>query len=172
MTARTNARTRVAVVALSFSAAGLAGLVAKEHYTDTAIIPTKNDRPTVGFGSTFREDGSPVQMGDRIDPPRAIARTVAHISKDETGLKNCVRAPLNQIEYDVLVDFTYQYGVKRACDSEMVRQINATHYTAACYGYTRYKFSGGYDCSTPGNRVCAGVWTRNLERQAKCLSAQ
>ena len=34
-----------------------------EDYTDRAVIPTKGDVPTVGFGSTRHEDGSRVQMG-------------------------------------------------------------------------------------------------------------
>jgi lysozyme len=163
---------RLAVSALSLSLAGFVGLVAHESYTDKAIVPTKNDRPTVGFGSTFRDDGSPVQMGDTITPPRAIARSAAHIAKDEAGLKRCVTGPMSQVEYDVLVDFAYQYGVAAACLSSMVRETNAGNYVAACNAYTLYKRSGGFDCSTPGNKICAGVWKRSLERQAKCLEAQ
>lgn len=163
---------RVAVAALTFSAAGLVGLVLREGYTDEAIIPTKGDRPTVGFGSTFREDGTPVQMGDRITPPRAIARTRAHIARDESGLKRCVTGELSQSEYDTLVDFTYQYGPAKACSSSMVKHINAGRYREACEAYTLYKFAAGFDCSTPGNKICGGVWTGSLERRAKCLAAQ
>ena len=165
-------KARIAVGALTFSLAGFVSLVAHESYTDKAIIPTKNDRPTVGLGSTFREDGSPVQMGDTITPPRAIARSAAHIAKDEAGLKKCVTGPLTQGEYDVLVDFAYQYGTSATCSSSMVREINAGNYVASCNAYTLYKRSGGFDCSIPGNRVCYGVWARNLERKSKCLKAQ
>src|SRR5512134_3038107 len=98
----TLSRNRIAVASLALSAAGLVGIVVHEGYTDRAEIPTKNDRPTVGFGSTFREDGSPVEMGDTIDPVKAIIRSAAHIAKDESGLKQCVKAPLYQEEYDTL----------------------------------------------------------------------
>lgn len=167
-----NKAVRVTVAALSFSAIGFAGIVAHENYTQSAIVPTVNDRPTVGFGSTFREDGSPVQLGDTITPPKAVQRSIAHIGKDERGLKRCIKEPMSQVEYDILVDFTYQYGVQAACASAMVRNINAGNYKAACQSYTLYRYSGGYDCSTPGNRRCWGVWSRNLERQSKCLEAQ
>lgn len=163
---------RIAIAALSLSAAGLVGIVAHEGYTERAVVPTQNDRPTVGFGSTFREDGTPVQMGDAITPHRALARTAAHIAKDESGLKRCVTGALNQTEYDVLVDFAYQYGVPATCASRMVREVNAGNYAAACRAYTLYRYSGGFDCSTPGNRRCWGVWARNLERQKRCLEAQ
>jgi len=165
-------KTRLAIGLLTFSAVGLGGLVLREQYSDVAIIPTPNDRPTVGFGSTFREDGTPVRLGDTITPPRAIARTLAHIAQDEHGLKRCVTAPLNQDEYDVLVDFAYQYGAPRACASSMVREVNAGNYAAACRAYRLYKYSGGYDCSTPGNRICGGVWSASVKREAKCLAAQ
>ena len=29
-----------------------------------------------------------------------------------------------------------------------------------------------FDCSTPGNKVCRGVWTRQLERHQKCMGMQ
>lgn len=163
---------RIAFAALTLSAAGFAGLVLEEIYTYRAVVPTKGDRPTVGFGSTFRDDGSPVQMGDTITPARAIARSVAHIAKDESGLRKCVTGAMSQVEYDILVKFSYQYGVAATCNSSMVRNVNAGNYAQACGGYTLYKFSAGYDCSTPGNRVCGGVWTRNLERREQCLAAQ
>lgn len=167
---------RLPIAALVLSAAGFAGIVMNEHYTGTAVIPTQGDRPTVGFGSTFREDGSPVRMGDTITPPQAIARSVAHIAKDEVGLKRCVTAPLLQAEYDLLVDHAYQYGVATTCSSSMVLYANAGRYVDACNAYLRYKFAAGYDCSTlvggKPNRRCWGVWERSLERQKKCLSAQ
>ena len=163
---------RIAFAALTLSAVGFASLALEEHFTNTAVIPTKGDRPTVGFGSTFRDDGSPVQMGDTITPARAIARSVAHIAKDESGLKRCVTGAMSQAEYDILLKFAYQYGVAATCNSSMVRNVNAGNYKLACEGYTLYRYSAGFDCSTPGNRVCGGVWTRNLERREQCLAAQ
>ncbi len=168
-------RRRSAIAALSLSAAGLVAIITEESYTERAVVPTKNDRPTVGFGSTFREDGSPVQLGDTIKPVQAVKRSVAHIAKDEAGLKRCVTGPMTQGEYDVLVDFTYQYGVATTCASSMVRFINQGLYRNACEAYTLYKRSGGYDCSTlingQPNKRCWGVWARNLERRDRCLAA-
>lgn len=164
-------RTRLAIGSLTLSAAALVGLLLEEGYTDRAIIPTKNDRWTVGFGSTFREDGSPVQQGDTITAPKAVSRTYAHIAKDESRLKQCIKAPLNQTEYDLLVKFSYQYGTAKTCSSSMVKFVNAGEYAKACDAYLLYKYSGGHDCSIPGNKLCYGVWKRQLERQATCKEA-
>lgn len=163
---------RAPAYTLGLSAAALVALIASESYTDKAIVPTKNDRPTVGFGSTFRDDGTPVQLGDTITPPKAIKRTYAHIQNSETKLKQCVTGELSQIEYDLLVDFGYQFGESTTCKSSMVKSINQGQYVQACNAYTKYKYSGGFDCSIPNNKVCAGVWTRQIERREKCLADQ
>lgn len=167
--------TRTAIAVLTLSAAGLVGILSDELFVETAMVPTKNDRPTVGFGSTFRDDGTPVQLGDTIKPVPALKRSLAHIGKDEARLKQCVAAPLYQGEYDVLVDFSYQYGVAATCASSIVRHANAGNYVASCNAYTLYKYSGGYDCSTlvngKPNKRCWGVWARNLARKDRCLAA-
>ena len=160
------------VAGLALSASALVGLIAHEGYTDKAVIPVKGDRPTVGFGSTFKEDGAPVKMGDTITPQKAVARSLAHIQKDESKLKQCVTAPLLQAEYDLMVDFAYQYGTGALCKSPMVKAANAGDYAASCEGYKEYRFVAGYDCSTPGNKRCAGVWNRSLERYNTCMEAQ
>lgn len=163
---------RLPIAMLMLSAVGFAGIAVNEHFTAEAVVPVKGDRPTVGLGSTFRDDGTPVRLGDTITPTAAIVRSISHIKRDEIGLRRCVTAPLSQAEYDILVDFAYQYGVPAACKSSMVSFSNAGRYVDACNAYTRYRFAGGFDCSTPGNRVCAGVWQRSLGRRAKCLAAQ
>lgn len=162
---------RTAVAALALSATALVALVTHEGYTERAVVPTKGDRWTIGHGSTFRDDGTPVQMGDTITPPQALARTLAHIQKDESALRQCVTAPLHQTEYDLLIDFAYQYGAKTTCSSSMVRLANAGRYAESCGAYLRYRFAAGYDCSTPGNKRCWGVWTRQLNRYNQCMEA-
>jgi GH24 family phage-related lysozyme (muramidase) len=162
---------RISIGALALSAAGLVGLITHESYTDRAIIPVKGDRPTVGFGSTFRDDGSPVKMGDTITPPKAIARTLAHIGKDESRLKQCVKAPLHQAEYDLLVDHSYQYGAAATCSSTLVKHVNAGRYADACAAYLSWRYVKKRDCSIRSNG-CYGVWLRAQERNAKCMEAQ
>jgi len=168
MTARTK---RAAIGGLVLSAAGLIAMVSHEGYRDKAYIPIPGDRPTVGFGSTFHPDGSPVKMGDTVTPQKALRMTLAHIGKDELNLKRCVTGELSQAEYDLLVDFSYQYGSVTACKSSMVRHINAGNYTAACQAYGQYRFAAGRDCSDPASR-CRGVWLRSQERVTKCMEAQ
>lgn len=134
---------RIAVGALSLSAVAFAGLVTHEGWTEKAIIPVKGDVPTVGPGLTKRPDGSPVQMGDTIRPIEGIKRSLAHIQKDEAGIKACVTAPLTQYEYDAFVSLTYNIGVASFCKSTLMRVLNAGQYQAACEQILRWdKFKG------------------------------
>ncbi|WP_409266792.1 lysozyme [Massilia sp. BHUDP2] len=166
-------RVRQIVAGLTLSAAAFVGIVTSEGYTETAVIPTKNDRPTNGFGSTFKEDGSPVKLGERVTPVRAVQRAAAHLSKEEAAFRASLPGvALHQAEYDLYVDWVYQYGAGAWRASSMRRELLAGRYPQACDALLLYKKSGGYDCSVPGNKVCAGVWTRQLERHRKCMEAQ
>lgn len=165
-------KARLLVASLTLSAMAFVGLVQNEGYTEQAVIPTQNDRPTVGFGSTFHEDGTAVQMGDKTTPVRALIVAQAHISKEEEVFRRSLPGvALFQVEYDLYMGWVYQYGTGAWLRSSMRRELLAGNYRAACDALLRYKYSGGYDCSTPGNRRCAGVWRRQLERHKACLSA-
>jgi lysozyme len=96
---------RKTIAGLTLSAAALVTLVMHEGYTDKAVIPIPGDRATVGFGSTFNPDGSPVKMGDTVTPQKALRMSLVHIGKDELNLKRCVTGELTQVEYDTLVNF-------------------------------------------------------------------
>ena len=164
---------RVAVGALSLSAAALIGLATHEGYTGRAVIPTKGDVPTVGFGSTRHEDGSRVKMGDTVTPVQALQKLQAHVNKEEALFRASLPGvSLTQAEYDLYMDFIYQYGSGTWNSSSMRKHLLAGQHRQACDALLRYRFAGGFDCSTPGNKRCMGVWTRQLERHRKCLEAQ
>lgn len=166
-------RARIAVGGLALSAAAFIGLVTHESYTEQAIIPTKNDRPTVGFGSTFQADGKPVKIGDKTTPVRALITAQAHITKEESKFRASLPGvALHQAEYDIYMDWVYQYGTGAWSKSTMRAELMRGRYRDACFALLRYKYSGGYDCSVPGNKICAGVWDRQKERHQACMEAQ
>lgn len=158
---------RIVIASLTFSALALVGLVTSEGYTDRAVIPTKGDVPTLGFGST-----TGVKMGDTTTPVRALQRAQKELETVyEAGVKRCAPVPMFQHEYDVYVDMAYNIGVKAFCESSMVRELKAGRYIEACKAILMWKRAAGYDCSTPGNTRCAGLWKRRLESYEKCMEA-
>lgn len=163
-----NLQPRLIVAALSLSFAGGVAILNRESYTDTAIIPTKGDVPTVGFGST---EG--VKMGDTTTPVRALNRAASELdTKYEAAVKRCVTVPLHQAEYDVYVSMAYNIGAGAFCGSSIVKRANAWDYAGACDAILMWNKAGGYDCSTPGNKRCAGLWTDRLRDHARCMAAQ
>ena len=170
-------KVRIAVAALTLSALGFIAIVSDESYTDKAIVPTKGDRPTYGFGSTLKEDGTPVKPGDRTDPVRALRTAQAHISREENRFRDSLPGvKLTQGEYDLYMDFVYQYGSGAWSQSSMRRHLLAGNYKAACDALLLYRRAGGYDCSTmidgKPNKRCWGVWERQLKRHASCVAEQ
>lgn len=162
---------------LTMSAAALVTLLVSEGFTYLATIPTKGDVPTAGFGSTVHVDGAKVKMGDTMDPVRAVITAHAHISKDEEAFRKSIPdVPLYQDEYDLYLDFMYQYGVGNWRSSSMRGHLLDLKYLPACDALLLWRFAGGYDCSTmingQRNDRCWGVWTRQQERHAKCIAAQ
>ena len=134
---------RSLVAALALSAAGLIAIVDREGYTDAAVVPTRNDRPTYGFGSTVREDGTPVKMGDRTTPVRALHVVQAHLAREEGQFRASLPGvALSQGEYDVYVDFLYQYGIGNWRASSMRRHLLQGEYRQACDALLLWKRAG------------------------------
>ncbi len=141
---------RVAIAALTISASAFVGLLTHEGYTSKAIIPVPGDVATYGFGTT---DG--VKMGDSIDPVTAVNRAHRDVTKFEGALKQCVRVPLYQHEYDAYVQLLYNVGpgkvgvsdgfcwLRRGGNSTLVRKLNDYDYEGACDEILKWnKFKG------------------------------
>ncbi|UUM21169.1 lysozyme [Mycoavidus sp. SF9855] len=170
-----NHKARIVIAALSLSAIGFVSIIESEGFTRKAIIPVKGDRLTIGLGSTVYPDGASVKITDTITVPRALIVAQVHISKDEEWFRASIpNVKLFQEEYDLYLDFVYQYGIESWRTSSMRRHLLAGEYEAACHALLKYKLQGAdkFDCSTPGNKRCWGVWTRQLKRYSKCMAVQ
>ncbi len=148
---------RYAVASLALSAAAFVGLIVSEGYTEKAIIPVKGDVPTYGFGTT---DG--VKMGDKTDPISSVKLALRDVNKFEGAIKQCVKVPLSQTEYDAWVKFTYNIGSSAFCNSTAVRLLNQGEYKAACDQMLRWVFVGP-------NKV-QGLVNRRQKEHALCIS--
>lgn len=160
---------------MKVTAAIVAVWIGYEGFSAAPYIPTKNDRATIGHGATHYEDGRRVTMSDPPMTRQRAAELATNLLDKEYGA--CVRKSLGGTlvhpeEFVQAVDFAGQYGCVTWAGSSMLRLTRQGDYTGACGAYLRYKFAAGYDCSTPGNRRCMGVWTRQLKRYEACMEAQ
>ena len=131
-------KARIVIGALTLSASALVGIAVHEGYRGEAYIPVKGDVPTIGFGTT---DG--VKPGDTIEPVQALVRKLADVQRFEGALKQCVRVPLHQHEYDAFLSLAYNIGPGAFCGSTLVRRLNAGDYAGACAEILRWdRFRG------------------------------
>lgn len=163
---------RQLLAVLTLSAAGLIGIVAREGYSDKAYPDPVHGTavPTIGFGTT-----GGVRMGDTTTPVPALQRALRDVQTYESALKQCVKVPLHQHEYDAYVSLAYNIGAFNFCTggqkgrtSVLVQRLNAGDYAGACDAILGWKYVGRTDCSTPGNKTCAGIWKDRLKLHAQC----
>lgn len=164
-------KTKVWIGILAASAAAIGGIKAHEGFR-TKPYHDVGRVATVGYGSTRYENGTPVKINDApVTRERADKMLRAHVAKDEGRLKAMLpNVKLSQAEYDVYLDFAYNFGIKTFERSSMRRELLAGNHKAACRALLRYRYAAGRDCSVRKNG-CYGVWQRQLARYNKCMGA-
>lgn len=149
-------KARIVVGALTLSASALVGIAVHEGYRGEAYIPVKGDIPTIGFGTT-----AGVKPGDRIEPVQALVRKLQDVQRFEGALKQCVRVPLHQYEYDAFLSLAYNIGPGAFCGSTLVRRLNAGDYAGACAEILRWdRFR---------NKPLRGLTLRRQAENRQCL---
>lgn len=147
---------RIQVAALSLSAAALVGIAVHEGYRDTAYLPTPQDVPTIGFGTT-----GGVKAGDKITPERALIRLLADADRFQRDLKSCIGpVALYQHEWDAYVSWAYNVGTGAACGSTLVRKLKAGDYPGACKELLRWTKQAG--------RELPGLVKRRQQEYQQC----
>ena len=171
-------KARVSIAGLSLSAAAFVGILTHEGYRDRAYIPVPGDVPTIGFGTT---EG--VKMGQSIDPVNAVIRAQRDVTKFESGLKQCVTAPLYQYEYDTYTSMVYNMGTARFCASSIPTKLNAGQYEAACKTILEFtcgpatqatRAKKGEKCyhKTRPLRQLPGLLSRRQKEYEQCIGKQ
>lgn len=126
------AKNRTAIGSLVLAASTLIGLALSEGYTDSAVVPVPGDRPTKGFGTTFNPDGSPVKMGDKTTPQRALVDLLRDAGKFDQAVKRCAPVPMYPYEFSAYVQLAYNVGEGAVCGSSIPAKLKAGDYAAAC----------------------------------------
>lgn len=165
-------KTKISVALLAASAAFFTSLIGYEGYKSKPYLDSAKV-PTIGIGSTSYENGTKVKMTDKpVTKERAVQIAKAHIAKDEVAFRKSLSGvELTQTEYDVYLDFVYNYGQANWNDSSMLRNLKAGQYKQACASLLKYKYVAKRDCSVRSNG-CYGVWTRQKDRYSKCMGVQ
>lgn len=149
---------RVRLAALGLSAAALVGIATFEGYSPTTYLDIVGV-PTIGFGTT-----GGVKPGDKTDPVKALQRKLSDVQKFEGAIKQCVKVPLHQYEYDAYLSLAYNIGSGAFCSSSLVKKLNAEDYAGACREILRWNRAGG--------KVVRGLSVRREKEYRTCIGTQ
>lgn len=136
---------RFPLAVLMLSAIGLGGIAISEGFRDKAYDDGVGVQ-TIGYGSTRRDDGTPVKKGDVINADRALIRLQKDTAIFERELKTCIgEVPLKQAEWDAFVSLAYNVGTPAVCKGSVVKALKKIppDYQGACTAILKYNQAGG-----------------------------
>ena len=108
-----------------------------------AFMPTKNDRPTIGYGTTFKPDGTPIKMGDKITVDTAEQYFAHDLQKFEDYINEVVTIDLTQNQFDALVALVYNIGMTAFRQGTIDDKLNARNFEAALATWAQYNKQAG-----------------------------
>jgi len=117
---------------LKVSPAGFAAIKKHESCRLKAYQKT-GDRPTIGWGNTFYENGSAVKLGDVITQDRADKLFMITLAGFERDVNSLLKTTVKQNQFDALVSFAYNVGsdidadtkAEGLGDSTLLKKVNA-----------------------------------------------
>lgn len=152
------------------SAVGVLFTASYEGFSHKPIIPVKGDVPTIGYGTTVYPNGEKVKMTDpAISKSFGMELLKMHMTKEGKEFnKTLYGVKLSQKEYDLYMDFTYNFGIANWKNSSMLRNLKQGKHVEACKSLLKWKYVAKRDCSIRSNG-CYGVWIRQVDRYNLCM---
>ena len=101
-------------------------------------------KATIGFGSCFYDDGTPVTLeDDPINEDEAVALLHSTLIQYEEAVDRLVQSELTQGQFDAIVDFTYNVGITAFKNSTMLKLLNKGDYEGAAGEFPKWVKGGG-----------------------------
>ena len=123
-------------------------------------LPTPNDVPTIGWGST-RIFGRKVKIGEVITEEDAQKQFNLDIVSFVRAVNSRISVPLTQNQFDSLVSLVYNIGETNFGPSTICKLLNAGNYSKAAEQFVRWNKQKG--------KVLNGITRRRLAEKALFL---
>ena len=121
------------------------------------------DVPTIGYGSTYYEDGTAVSMDDEpITSTQAESLLRYSLKGYEASVQKLVTVALKQGQFDALVSFVYNLGAGALKGSTLLKKLNAGDYKGAAEEFGKWTHGGG--------KVLPGLVKRRAAEKALFVS--
>lgn len=99
--------------------------IAERESCRLKAYPDGGGVPTIGYGNTFYEDGTPVKLGDQITIPRAKALFKHIVDQFAEKVEYYLDATVNQNQFDALVSLAYNIGLGAFSASTLLKKVDA-----------------------------------------------
>lgn len=96
---------------------------------------------TIATGTIRYPDGTPVKKGDVITQQKADECLAFDLKRTEDGVNRLVKVPLTQNQFDALVSFTFNLGIRNLSESTLLKKLNAKDYKGASNEFPRWNNS-------------------------------
>ena len=148
-------KSRIAAGAIAVSAASLVAIATYEGYRGDAYKDSVGV-PTIGYGET-----AGVKIGDKTTPERALVQLLASTEKHADAIRQCIKVPLYQHEFDAYVSLSYQIGAGAFWRSTLIKKLNNGDYTGASNQPDKCVYAGG--------KKLPGIVKRRQKEKEMCL---
>ena len=126
---------------MQFSAAGLELLKRSEGYRSRIYLDAAGF-PTIGYGHRLLH---PESFSNGIDEVQAERILAYDVREAEQAVLRLVKVPLNQGQFDALVDFCFNLGAGKLAESTLLKDLNAGRYDAAQEQLLRWDHTGAQE---------------------------
>lgn len=117
---------------------------------------------TIGYGWTQSVDGKQIRAGMTIKQETAERLLKTGLVSYENDVSRLVKVGLTQGQFDALVSFTYNLGVRSLSTSTLLRKLNTGDYAGAAEEFLRW--------NKAGDKVLNGLTRRREAERALFLS--
>lgn len=118
---------------------------------------------TIGYGSTYYEDGTAVKMTDPpITKERATDLLMCIVSSFAESVDELVKIKVTQNQFNALVSLAYNIGLGNFSRSTVLHHINVGDYLGAANNFWQWRMAGG--------KVVAGLVNRRAAEKELFLS--
>ena len=98
---------------------------------------------TIGYGWTQSVDGKKIGSGMVIDQATADRLLKCGVVQFEQGVNQMVKVKITQGQFDALVSFAYNLGLRSLSTSTLLRKLNASDKQGASNEFDKWVNAGG-----------------------------
>jgi len=98
---------------------------------------------TIGYGWTQAVEGKKIAPGMRIDQATADRLLKCGVVQYEQGVNQLVKVRITQGQFDALVSFAYNLGLRSLSTSTLLKKLNAGDKQGAADQFGRWVNAGG-----------------------------